>query len=250
MHGVRRQLGHFLAGVAFLTRLPVPLALDRGRLAAAAPLFPLVGALVGGIAAAVLLAAAAVMPMPLAAGVALAAGVLVTGALHEDGLADCCDGLGAGHTRDRALEIMRDSRIGGFGAIGLFFSLALRWVALSLLAPTEAALALIVGHALSRGMLPPVLASTRYARAEGLATALAGTVGGPAAALALLLSLGIALLAGPLPGLAAFAAAAAAALAMRAILVRRLGGYTGDGLGAVQQVAEIAVLLTLVACWR
>ncbi len=105
----------------FLTRLPVPVALDHcdGRLARAAPWFPVVGLLVGGIAGGALLLAAAVLPMPLAAGFAIAAGVLVTGALHEDGLADCCDGLGGGRNREHALEIMRDSRIGTFAGIGL-----------------------------------------------------------------------------------------------------------------------------------
>jgi adenosylcobinamide-GDP ribazoletransferase len=252
MHRVARQLGHFLVGLAFLTRLPVPVAIeaDGDRLARAAPWFPLVGALVGCAAAAALLIAAALLPMPLAAGLAIAAGVLVTGGLHEDGLADTCDGLGGGHGREHALEIMRDSRIGGFGAVALVLSLGLRWSALGALAPAHGAVALIVAHALSRGMLPPVLASTRYARAEGLASAVAGGVRPAEAAVALLLSVAVAALAGPVCGLAALAGAALAAAAMRRILVHRLGGYTGDGLGAIQQVAEIAALIALAGCWR
>ena len=252
MQRLAREAGHFLTGVMFLTRLPVPVALDHGdrRLAGAAPWFPLIGLVVGCVAGVVLLLAAAVLPMPLAAGLAVAAGVLVTGALHEDGLADCCDGLGGGRDARQALAIMRDSRIGSFGAIALVLSLALRWAALALLSPAEGAVALIVGHGVSRGMLPLVLASTRYARSEGLASAVADGVGAGAAAGAVLVSLGIAMLAGPVCGLAALATAALAAAAMRTILVRRLGGYTGDGLGAVQQMAEIAVLITLVACWR
>lgn len=251
MAGIARQLGHFLVGVMFLTRLPVPVAVDHGsgRLARAAPWFPLVGIIVGSVAGGTLLLAGAVLPMPLAAGLAIAAGVLFTGALHEDGLADCCDGLGGGRSREHALEIMRDSRIGTFAGIGLFVSLALRWAAIAALAPAAGAIALIVAHAVSRGMLAPVLAATPYARSQGLASAVAAGVSKREAAIAMLLSLGIAMLAGPICGLVAIAAAAIAAGAMLAILIRRLGGYTGDGLGAVQQVSEIAVLTTLAGCW-
>ncbi len=252
MGTVARQLGHLLVGVIFLTRLPVPVALDHcdGRLARAAPWFPVVGVIVGAIAGGTLLVAAALLPLPLAAGFAIAAGVLVTGALHEDGLADCCDGLGGGRSREHALQIMRDSRIGTFAGIGLFLSLGLRWAALAALAPAAGALALVVAHGVSRGMLAPVLAATGYAREHGAASAVAGGVGAGGTAVALLLSLAIAMLAGPVCGLLAFAAAGCAAALMLAILVRRLGGYTGDGLGAVQQLAEIAVLTSLVGCWR
>jgi adenosylcobinamide-GDP ribazoletransferase len=252
MQAPARQLGHLMVGLAFFTRLPVPVPPDPNgtRLARAAPWFPVVGLLVGGVAGATLIVAGALLPMPLAAGFAIGAGVLVTGALHEDGLADCCDGLGGGHDRKQALAIMRDSRIGTFAGIGLILSLGLRWAALAALAPTAGALALVVAHGLSRGMLAPVLAMAPYARSQGLASAVAGGVGGREAGIALLVSLGIAMLAGPACGLAVFAAAGLAAALMLAILMRRLGGYTGDGLGAVQQLAEIAALSILAGCWR
>jgi adenosylcobinamide-GDP ribazoletransferase len=206
--------------------------------------------LVGAAAAATLLIASAVLPVPLAAGLAVGAGVLVTGGLHEDGLADTADGLGGGATPERALEIMRDSRIGSYAGLALVFSVMLRWAALAGLAPADGALALVVAHGVSRAAIPPVLLAAPYARASGLASGLAGAVTRPEAAVAVLLGLATAMLAGPACGLAAFAAAAGAAGAMLAILLRRLGGYTGDGLGAVQQVAEIAVLLALAGCWR
>jgi adenosylcobinamide-GDP ribazoletransferase len=251
MERVGREIGNFLVGLAFLTRLPVPLALDHGggRLARAAPWFPVVGILVGCVAGATLLVAGALLPMPLAAGFAIAAGLLFTGALHEDGFADCCDGLGGGRSREHALDIMRDSRIGNYGATGLFLSLALRWQALAALTPAAGVVALIVAHAVSRAMLPPVLVSTRYARNQGLASAVADGVRTREAALAILIAFGAAMLAGPVCGLVAVAAAMLAAGAMLTILVRRLGGYTGDGLGAVQQLAEIAVLAALAGCW-
>jgi adenosylcobinamide-GDP ribazoletransferase len=252
MPGLARQLGHLMVGLSFFTRLPVPIPADPDgtRLARAAAWFPVVGLLVGGVTGATLLVAGALLPTPLAAGFAIGAGVLVTGALHEDGLADCCDGLGGGRSREQALAIMRDSRIGTFAGIGLILSFGLRWAALAALAPTLGALALVIAHGLSRGMLVPVLTMAPYARSQGLASAVAGRVGGREAGIALLLSLGIAMLAGPACGLAAFAGAGLAAALMLVILVRRLGGYTGDGLGAVQQLAEIAALTVLAGCWR
>jgi adenosylcobinamide-GDP ribazoletransferase len=252
MERVARQLGHFLVALGFLTRLPVPGSLDHGgdRFARSAPYFPLVGALVGAVGAATLLIASAVLPVPVAAGLAIGAGVLVTGGLHEDGLADTADGLGGGATAERALEIMRDSRIGSYAGLALVFSVGLRWAALAGMASADGAVALAVAHGVSRAAIPPVLRAAPYARATGLASGLAGAVTRTEAAVAVLLGLALAVLAGPICGLVAFMAAAGAGGFMVTILLRRLGGYTGDGLGAVQQVAEVAVMLALAACWR
>jgi adenosylcobinamide-GDP ribazoletransferase len=247
MAGVRREGGRLMTATAFLTRLPVPTPDAAEGLARAVRWFPLAGALVGAIAAGVLLAGAAVLPVPLAAGLALAAGVLVTGALHEDGLADAADGLGGGRTRERALEIMRDSRIGSYGALALAFSVGHRWAALASMAAGQGALALIVVHAVSRAALAPVPLLADYAREQGLGRALDGLRAGDAA-IALLVALAISLVAGA-AGLVALAVALASGGAVLALLIRRLGGYTGDGLGAIQQAAEIAALLTL-AAWR
>jgi adenosylcobinamide-GDP ribazoletransferase len=145
---------------------------------------------------------------------------------------------------------MRDSRIGTYAGLALVFSVGLRWAALAGLSPADGALALVVAHGLSRAAIPPVLLAAPYARAAGLATGLAGSVTGRDVAVAMLLALAIAALAGPACGLVALAAAAGALGVTLAILLRRLGGYTGDGLGAVQQVAEIAVLAALAGCWR
>jgi adenosylcobinamide-GDP ribazoletransferase len=185
-----------------------------------------------------------------AAGLALGAGVLVTGGLHEDGLADTADGLGGSATAERALEIMRDSRIGTYAGLALIFSVGLRWAALAGLSPADGAVALVVAHGLSRAAIPPVLLAAPYARSAGLAAGLAGAVKGRDVAVATLLALAIAALSGPACGLVALAAATAAAGITLAVLLRRLGGYTGDGLGAVQQAAEVAVLATLAGCWR
>jgi adenosylcobinamide-GDP ribazoletransferase len=239
----------FLTGAEFLTRLPVPLLGhgERPPLARAAKYFPLVGLLVGAIAASVWLLASG-LPPALAAGLSIGAGLLATGALHEDGFADCCDGLGGGATRERALEIMRDSRIGAYGAIGLILSIGLRWAALAALDPWAGAAALLIAHSTSRAMIAVTLAVAGYARSEGLAISAAGVENREA--LAALAIAGFAALAlGLGAGLLAFLAGGAAAAFMLWRLIRRLCGYTGDGLGAVEQVAEIAALVVLAGAW-
>ncbi|HUF55136.1 MAG TPA: adenosylcobinamide-GDP ribazoletransferase [Thermohalobaculum sp.] len=220
---------------------------EEDRLARATGWFPAVGLVVGAVAAAVWLLAAAVLPAPAAAGLALAAGLMLTGGLHEDGLADTADGIGGGGTTARRLEIMADSRIGAHGALALILSLGLRWVALATLAPWAGALALVVAATLGRAAMVPVAAALPYARPKGLGR-LAEGAGGREVALALGLALTVAL-AGGWGGLLALVAAALSAGALAAFLARRLGGYTGDTLGAVEQTAETAALLALAAAW-
>ena len=249
---IGKSVGNFFVGVMFLTRLPVPRGLRQveGRLARSAPYFPLIGVLIGLISGAVFVVASALTTPFIAAGLAVLTGVMVTGALHEDGLADCADGLFGGATRERALEIMRDSRIGTYGAAALAFSIGLRVLALVEMAPYQGLVALIVAHAVSRAMIPPVLVSARYARTRGLASSVAGGVTSLEAMIALLFACAVAIGTGLGPGLAAIAAAAVASGLVLAVLLRRLGGYTGDGLGAIQQCAEIATLITLAGALR
>ena len=252
MSFVGREIGHFFVGIMFLTRLPVPLGLRHveGRLARSARYFPLVGVLVGLITSAVFYAASLLLPAAVVAGLTIAAGLIVTGALHEDGLADTCDGLGGGATAEHALEIMRDSQIGTFGAAALILSIGLRWAALSGFSAEQGVVALIVAHAVSRAMIPPVLVSGHYARSRGLASSVARGVHHLEAAFALVLAIAVAMIAGPSIGLAALAAAIIAAGAMLSLLIRKIGGYTGDGLGAIQQAAEISILVVLAGLWR
>jgi len=236
--------------LAFLTRLPV--RPDRpwqgADLAASVAMFPLVGILVGILGAVAFAAAAALGLPPLpAALLAIAALVCSTGALHEDGLADLADGLG-GATRAQRLEIMRDPRVGSFGVIALTLALAARAGALAALAgPAEVGAALVAAAALSRALLPAAMLALPQARADGLAA----RAGRPhparvAAAVAIALLIGLLLL----PPLVAAIASAAAILAgamVAWLAFRRLGGITGDVLGGVQQLAEIAFLFSLVA---
>lgn len=238
------------AALGLLTRLPVPVngAQATARGAAAAWAWPLAGLAVAVLAAlAGWLALLIGLPAGVAAALVLAVQVATTGALHEDGLSDSLDGLWGGATRERRLEIMKDSRIGSYGVLALILSMLLRWSAIAaLLAGTGWAAALIAAALLSRGGMVALAAALPFARPGGLAA----SVGHPpraAVALALALALVGAFL---LTGRAGLAAAVVAALALTlwaAIARARIGGQTGDILGAGQQIGEIAVLLALVA---
>ena len=232
--------------LAFLTRLPLGPAgaAEPGALARAAWAFPLAGVLVG-VAGAILLTLGDRLGLPILASalLAVAATVAVTGALHEDGLADFADGLG-GSDAAQALAIMRDSRIGSFGVLALILGVGLRVAALAALPDTRlAAAALIAAHALSRGLLPAMMVSLDPARSDGLG-AEAGRPSPAVAGIAAAIGLAVALLALPAGrGLVAVILAALAMAALGLLARRRLGGYTGDVLGAAQQVGEIVMLL-------
>jgi adenosylcobinamide-GDP ribazoletransferase len=248
----------FLVAVQFLTRLPVRLKqFDPAWLNDCVRHFPLVGLLVGGVGAGVLVAASQVWPAWVAAVLALAATVAVTGGFHEDGLADTFDALGGVVSRDKALAIMKDSRIGSYGALALGLSLLLRAALLAVLATRPmlgAVAALLASHAFARAAAVGVMVSLPYggdaehAKAKPLALAVAPRNLGIGLLwcgllAAVLAGLGVA----PVRLLLAVVAAACVAGLMRGWLRRRLGGYTGDGLGATEQLAEIAVLLAFTA---
>ena len=177
------------------------------------------------------------MPQPVAAAWALAATVLVTGGLHEDGLADTADGFGGGRTVERKLAIMRDSRIGSFGALALGFSLAMRLIPLAL--TTRPVLALVLAGVLGRGAILLPLLLSRPARSEGLGTLLADS--GPGTMLSGLAVAAATASLAPAAGLAALTGG----LALTVLARRQVGGYTGDVLGAAEQIAECAALSTL-----
>ncbi|MFB9148877.1 adenosylcobinamide-GDP ribazoletransferase [Roseovarius ramblicola] len=233
--------------LALLTRLPVKIH-DTARGARAAWAWPVAGAVLGGLSA--LSGGAALMlglPAPVAALLALGALVMLSGGLHEDGVADTADGLWGGWTQQRRLEIMRDSRVGSYGVIALVLVLGLRGVALALIFAAGAlagAAALVIAAMVSRAAMAGVMATLPHARADGLAQA----QGHPPRAtvlLAMALTLAAAAGLGGASGLAAVAAAALAALGVAWVAHTRIGGQTGDILGAAQQVAEIAALLCL-----
>jgi adenosylcobinamide-GDP ribazoletransferase len=236
---------------AFLTRLPVWrwVEVPSGDLHRAMRAFPLVGLLVGAIGAAAYRVATALgVPVPAAALLAVLATVLATGALHEDGLADTADGFGGGRDREAKLAIMRDSRTGAFGALALIFSIGLRAAALAAIArPNAVAEALIAAHAGSRALLPALMNATATARSDGLG-ATAGRPDESTVLWALALGLIVTVVAlGFASGIIAAVVTALAVAGLGRLAWRQIGGYTGDVLGAAQQVGEITMLLAAAA---
>jgi adenosylcobinamide-GDP ribazoletransferase len=235
------------AALAFLTRLPVPAPADPS-LNRAAAWFPVVGLLVGGIAAGVRALADLALPSTPATLLAVAAAILVTGGLHEDGLADVADGLGAHTSRERRLEILRDPRVGTFGALALIVAVGLTVSTVAALDAAHAARTLVVAHVLARWAILPLSQALPPARPGGAGALLRVTTPALLAGTALAVA-GALLVAGPADGAAALAAAALAALVAAATLQRTLGGVTGDGYGATAKLAEVAVCATLAALW-
>jgi len=234
-------LADLAAAFSLLTRLPVPTHAAPAPRAAWA--WPVAGAAIGALAALATSAALALsLPAGPAAAIALITAALLTGGLHEDGLADTADGLMGGQTRERRLEIMKDSRIGSYGTLALLLITLIRWSALTtLIAAGLHWPALIAAGALSRAPMAVLIATLPNARGTGLSH-LTGKPPRSAMLVALAIAAAVALLAtGPALLPMALAAAATTALLARAA-VKRIGGQTGDILGASQQLAEAAAL--------
>jgi adenosylcobinamide-GDP ribazoletransferase len=239
-------------GILFCTRLPLPDPgpVGSGDIARASWALPVAGAIVGGIGALVYWIAFRIGLPPLpAAALALTATLIATGCLHEDGLADTADGFGGGKDREQKLVIMRDSRVGTYGACALVLSLILRWSALAVIAaPLQVALALIAAHAAARATLPAFMYFVPQARADGLAAAAGQPPPASVVAAAVLgvIALGLAL--GPLAAIVALLLLPAASAFMAWLCTKQIGGQTGDVLGALEQVGEILILLTAAVC--
>ncbi len=220
----------------------------RASLARAYRAFPLVGVGIGAtIGGLYLLMLRIGLPTIAAAALALGAGAMLTGALHEDGFADLADGFGGGRDKAAKLDVMRDSRLGTYGALALLTSFVAKIGALSILPRSEVLVAMIATHALARAPLAVLAASMPYARADGLAAS-AGRPDSLIALTACVVAALIALVALPATTamIAAFVTAVAAA-SLAALAQQQIGGQTGDVLGAAEQVCEVAVLLTLAA---
>lgn len=249
---LRRELHAFLASVMFLTRVPVPPFPYRaehleqsGRYAA------LTGLLIGASVAGAFRFFAIWLPVEIAVLLSMGAGLLLTGAFHEDGFADFCDGFGGGYTRERRLEIMHDSRVGSFGAIGITMMLGLKALALCALPPQFIPPVLLIAHSSSRfyslsliGFLDYALDANERSKARPIAS---GT------------RFYDIILCGVMAGGVMVALAPARAFAITPILLcaftfvfaiylkRRIGGYTGDCLGAAQQICELIIYLVAAA---
>jgi len=242
--------GHDCAtAVIFLTRVPVPWTVPgiEARLGRCTPWFPVVGLAVGAVGALGWWAGSLVGGTVIGALFAVAATTLLTGAFHEDGLADTFDGLGGSPERERALEIMKDSRIGTYGALALGLGLLTRVAALAALGPAAPA-ALVAGHVLARLSSLPLIRWLPYARADGgTGKPFAGGVtrAGLLAAAAFSLLVTLVALAGATA--AAWLAGAAVVGVTGLWYRRRLAGITGDTLGATNQLVEVACYLAILA---
>ncbi|PSH03093.1 MAG: adenosylcobinamide-GDP ribazoletransferase [Acidobacteria bacterium] len=242
-----RLLRELLAAVQFLTRLPVPsYRFEPDMVMGAAKLYPIVGALVafGAIALERLL-----RPHLPASAIAVAVLVyfgIITGGLYEDGLADTCDGLGAGGERKRMLDIMRDSRIGSFGTLAIVFSVLGRWVLLTAIAPGKFASYVLAAQVLCRWTALPLAVFLPPARKDGLGEKLANKISIPALLFGSVLAFAIVGFALRAQMAAPVAAVIAVMLVSGLIYRRKLGGITGDCFGASSQLAEIAVYVCAV----
>ena len=242
-------LNLFLLALSFYTRIPCPQTLDYKQLPRATVYLPLVGWLVGGITAVSFYLADVLWPQTTAVIVALITGIFLTGAFHEDGFADVCDGFGGGWGKQRILEIMKDSCIGVYGVLGLVLIFLLKISVLGSMLTAAVPMVLWTGHSISR--LPPLLLMQRYDYARDHDSKVSGAVYKPnlhelvfAAVIALL----------PLA-----LQPAVCVLAIVPVLVvngylgryfhRYIGGYTGDCLGASQQIAETVFYLSVSALW-
>jgi len=249
------QVRLFFIALQFFTRLPIPrwVGFESAWLHHASRYFPLVGMVVGAIVSALYVGMVQLWPQPVAVLLSTIAGIYLTGAFHEDGFADVCDGFGGGMTAERVLAIMKDSRIGAYGAIGIGLLLALKCTTLSLLPMQTVVAALLIAHPLSRLASSALIWSLDYAREEGKAKPLAQHMS--TAELSIATATGIVpaivlVLIGSIAWVVVAAGVVAVALAsawLARLFVKRIGGYTGDCLGAVQQIAEAIFYLCILA---
>ena len=254
--GKFRPFAELIVSLKFLTRLPIPFArtIDAPPLAQAMRMFGVAGAFIGCFNAAVLVGLRYLhFPDLTAATLTCVAGLMITGALHEDGLADTVDGLFGGQTAERRLEIMKDSRIGTYGACALILAMLLRieaYLVFLKLSPLPIFLLLAAAGAFSRAMVVDLMWATRPAKSTGLSV-LAGRPTRGSTLFAIIPSAILVLYAGLFlrndSGLFALAAALALTAIMRQTAMRLIGGQTGDICGATQVLAELAALTAFAA---
>ena len=257
-----QQLRLFLTAIQYFTRIPVPVWVGHSaqQLDQSARFFPLVGMGVGAIAATVLWLSALLLPLTLAIALSMLSSILITGAFHEDGLSDFVDGMGGGYTQEKVLAIMKDSHVGAYGVIAIVLALLIKFQALLELSNKYslvlAGAILISGHSISRLMALSIMMTQNYVRKDETARAkpIAQGISRGSIAIAVLTGVAaIALLFIAGGGYVNIISALVCALLLRIYLGRqmqkKLGGYTGDCLGAVQQITEIGFYLGLLLSW-
>ena len=252
---MRDEFNRFLAALSFFTRLPVPGSHSAEGLDGAARYFPLAGIIVGVLGALATWAASFILPLSLAVIAGMAATIIITGAFHEDGFSDACDGFGGGwkggdEGRAQVLAIMKDSRVGSYGALGIALMLLAKWNALMEIPDEALIFAIVAAHAISRFAATTLMFALDYVREEGKSKPLAKRMGAGDLAVAGVFGLAPCLLLPTTETLVALAATAFATFLCARTFVRRIGGYTGDCLGATQQVAELAFYAGFLVQWN
>lgn len=250
MNAFTRELHLFFNALTFFSRIPAPawVKFSSAQLNHASRYFPLVGLLIGLIAAALYAVFSLLFPSTIAVLLSTGCTVLLTGGFHEDGLADVCDGFGGGWSTEQTLHIMKDSRLGSYGALGLVLVLGLKLATLASLASLgDILLALLVGHTLSRFVAASLIHTDSYVQLDELSKVrpLAQRMSQTELLIAAAPALACLFL---LPGHSALAIIVTLLLVrlyLCRLFRRRLGGYTGDCLGATQQLSEVAIYLAL-----
>jgi adenosylcobinamide-GDP ribazoletransferase len=241
------QIRIFLTAVMFYTRIPVPkwVGYSKENLNKATGYFPLVGVVVGAVGGGVFWLAQELLPLPIAIILSMIATILLTGAFHEDAISDFCDGFGGGYTKEQILTIMKDSRLGTYGAIGLVMTLLSRFVLLTNIDPAKMVVVLVAAHALSRLNAVGLIFTSSYVRED--ASSKSKPIGEKHNAATLILALVFGLI--PLI-LLPWKSSAFIILALlltlfffRRYIHKIMGGYTGDMLGALQQISELVFYL-------
>lgn len=259
---MQKEWRYFLLALGFFTRIPVPnfANFQESDLNHSTKYFSLIGIIVGLFGATFFYAASLVFPHVIAVLISMAATIYLTGAFHEDGLADSADGIGGGWEREQILTIMQDSRLGTYGAVALFLMLIAKFQTLSHLNPILIPLVLIAGHALSRLWAVLLMATLTYTKPAGKAKPLATQLSKQHMAIAAvfgllpffsIISLLMVSKHSPLIVIKFVLLALLPSLIVwlwwRAKLVKNLGGYTGDTLGATQQLTELAFYMGVLA---
>jgi adenosylcobinamide-GDP ribazoletransferase len=205
--------------------------------------------MVGGIVALTFFGLQHIFPLPLTVLLSMVMGILITGAMHEDAFADFCDGFGGGYTKERILAIMKDSSIGVYGAVGVVSILAVKFVALLSINPERIVFSLIAAHTFSRLMPVFLMFTSQYVRPDE--TAKAKTVGSNASLASLLVAFAVGaaslFLLTMNQAIVILISTTVVFIGFRAYVIKRTGGYTGDVLGALQQITEVVMYLVMVA---
>ncbi|WP_251262626.1 adenosylcobinamide-GDP ribazoletransferase [Echinimonas agarilytica] len=248
---MRYQWHLFLLALAFLTRIPIPASVpfSEPRLNQANRYFALVGTLIGAISASIFLISHTLFSIEVAVVMAMIASLMTTGVFHEDGLADSADGLGGGLTIERKLAIMKDSRIGSYGSAALMMALLMKFAVLSSI--PQVVVALIVGHTLSRAVAASLIGAMPYvSESDGSKSKPLANTQSQTDVWFLVVTCAAILLWLPIVHALALVAMCMCVRQMAKIyLSRQIGGYTGDTLGACQQVAELACYLCFALPW-